>query len=147
LKKLLLAFITISILLILPSLAQTGPFSDVSASSWVYKAIQVEASNGLIIGYGDSTFTGKRLATRYEIAMVVARMLNTFEKGKDDMGNKINLNVSDIATLMKLAEEFKPELSSLDIKVLALERKSVNDNMRFSGDAMFSFGGESVTYK
>jgi hypothetical protein len=47
---------------------------------------------------------------------------------------------------MKLAEEFKPELSSLDIKILSLEKRSVNDSVRFSGDAMFSVGGESITY-
>jgi len=146
LRKLLLGFLTLSILLIMPTLAQAGPFSDVPASSWVYKAVQEEASKGLIIGYGDSIFTGKRLATRYEMAMVVARMLNNFEKGQDEIGNKIKLNTSDIATLMKLAEEFKPELSSLDIKILSLEKRSVNDSVRFSGDAMFSVGGESITY-
>ncbi|HEM56178.1 S-layer homology domain-containing protein [Thermodesulfobium sp. 4217-1] len=145
-RKLLLGFLTVSILLIMPTLAQAGPFSDVPASSWVYRALQEEASKGLIVGYGDSTFSGKRLATRYEMAMVVARMLNNFEKGQDETGNKIRLNASDIATLMKLAEEFKPELSSLDVKVLALEKKSVNDSLRFSGDATFSFGSESITY-
>lgn len=145
-RKLLLGFLTVSILLIMSTLAQAGPFSDVPASSWVYKAVQAEASKGLIIGYGDSTFTGDRLATRYEMAMVVARMLNNFEKGQDETGNKIRLNARDIATLMKLAQEFKPELSSLDVKVLALEKKSVNDSLRFSGDAMFSFGSESLTY-
>jgi hypothetical protein len=127
-------------------LAFAGPFSDVPANSWSYKAVQDLAAKGLVIGYGDSTFRGERLATRYEMAMVVARMLDIYEKGQNAQDQKIELNANDIATLMKLAQEFKSELASLNVRVAALEKKAALDTVNFTGDARFRLGSEKRTF-
>nr|WP_041437978.1 S-layer homology domain-containing protein [Thermodesulfobium narugense] len=119
-KKFVFVFLAISIFILMTLPAMAGPFSDVPANSWAYKAVQDLAAKGLVIGYGDSTFRGERTATRYEMAMVVARMLDAYEKGQNAQDQKIELNATDIATLMKLAEEFKSELASLNVRVAAL---------------------------
>ena len=128
------------------SFAFAGPFSDVSANSWAYKAVQELAAKGLVIGYGDGTFRGERLATRYEMAMVVARMLDTYEKDQNAQDKKTELNANDIATLMKLAQEFKSELASLNVRVAALEKKAALDTVNLTGDARFRFGSEKRTF-
>ncbi|AEE15061.1 S-layer domain-containing protein [Thermodesulfobium narugense DSM 14796] len=145
-RKLAFVFLLASLLASLAVPAMAGPFSDVPANSWAYKAVQDLAAKGLVIGYGDSTFRGERTATRYEMAMVVARMLDTYEKGQNAQDQKIQLNANDIATLMKLAEEFKSELASLNVRVAALEKKAALDTVNFTGDARFRFGSEKATY-
>ena len=145
-RKLAFVFVVASLLVALAVPAMAGPFSDVPANSWAYKAVQDLAAKGLVIGYGDGTFRGDRLATRYEMAMVVARMLDTYEKGQNAQDQKIQLNANDIATLMKLAEEFKSELASLNVRVAALEKKAALDTVNFTGDARFRLGSEKATY-
>jgi len=145
-KKIFVIFCFLFVSVFSISFAFAGPFSDVPANSWAYKAVQELAAKGLVIGYGDSTFRGDRLATRYEMAMVVARMLDTYEKGQNAQDQKIELNANDIATLMKLAEEFKSELASLNVRVAALEKKVALDTVNFTGDARFRFGSEKRTF-
>ncbi len=145
-RKLAFVFLLASLLVALAVPAMAGPFSDVPANSWAYKAVQDLAAKGLVIGYGDGTFRGDRLATRYEMAMVVARMLDMYEKGQNAQDQKIQLNANDIATLMKLAEEFKSELASLNVRVAALEKKAALDTVNFTGDARFRLGSEKATY-
>ncbi|WP_448588719.1 DUF3373 family protein [Thermodesulfobium sp.] len=144
-RKLSLFFALLFVFL-LASSAFAGPFSDVPANSWAYKAVQDLAAKGLVIGYGDSTFRGDRLATRYEMAMVVARMLDMYEKGQNAQDQKIELNANDIATLMKLAEEFKSELASLNVRVAALEKKAALDTVNFTGDARFRLAYRKQTF-
>ncbi|AEE13781.1 S-layer domain-containing protein [Thermodesulfobium narugense DSM 14796] len=145
-RKFAMFFVVASLLVALAVPAMAGPFSDVPANSWAYKAVQDLAAKGLVIGYGDGTFRGDRLATRYEMAMVVARMLDMYEKGQNAQDQKIQLNANDIATLMKLAEEFKSELASLNVRVAALEKKAALDTVNFTGDARFRLASEKLTY-
>ncbi len=66
--------------LALPAGAQlVNPFPDVSSDHWAYEAIVRLANAGLIEGYPDGTFGGDRTFTRYEMAMVFARILARFE--------------------------------------------------------------------
>ena len=60
-----------------PAFAQ--PFADVPTNHWAYDAIAELAAKGLIEGYPDGTFKGDRAMTRYEMAMVVARLLARIE--------------------------------------------------------------------
>lgn len=59
--------------------ANVNPFSDVRADHWAYDAIIKLASVGLVEGYPDGTFGGDRTFTRYEMAMVFARLLARLE--------------------------------------------------------------------
>ena len=90
-----------------------NPFSDVPAGHWAYDSISKLAAAGIIEGYGDDTFRGDRLMTRYEMAQIVAKAL---AKG---------------ANVDKLAAEFADELDALGVRVSALEKKS--DNVKITG--------------
>lgn len=67
-----------------PAFAATSPFEDVPADHWAYDAVTKLAAAGLVIGYPDGTFGGDRLFTRYEMAMVFARILDRLEIWIDD---------------------------------------------------------------
>lgn len=91
-----------------------NPFSDVPAGHWAYDSIEQLAAAGVIEGYGDSTFVGDRLMTRYEMAQIVAKAM---ARG---------------ANVDRLAAEFADELDTLGVRVANLEKKS--DNVKISGN-------------
>ena len=97
-----------------------NPFSDVPAGHWAYDSISKLAAAGVIEGYGDDTFRGDRLMTRYEMAQIVAKAM---AKG---------------ANVDKLAAEFAEELDSLGVRVAALEKKS--DNVKITGEIRYHYG-------
>lgn len=96
-----------------------NPFSDVPAGHWAYDSINKLSAAGIVDGYGDNTFGGDRLMTRYEMAQIVAKAM---AKG---------------ANVDRLAAEFAEELDTLGVRVAALEKKS--DNVRITGQARFSY--------
>ncbi len=96
-----------------------NPFSDVPAGHWAYDSISKLAAAGVIEGYGDDTFRGDRLMTRYEMAQIVAKAMS---KG---------------ANVNKLAAEFADELDALGVRVAALEKKS--DNVKITGSMRFRY--------
>ena len=91
-----------------------NPFSDVPAGHWAYDSINKLAAAGVIEGYGDSTFGGDKLMTRYEMAQIVAKAM---AKG---------------ANVDKLAAEFADELDNLGVRVANLEKKA--DNVKITGE-------------
>ena len=97
-----------------------NPFSDVPAGHWAYDSISKLAAAGVIEGYGDDTFRGDRLMTRYEMAQIVAKAM---AKG---------------ANVDKLAAEFADELDALGVRVAALEKKS--DNVKVTGEVRYHYG-------
>ena len=103
-----------------------NPFSDVPAGHWAYDSISKLAAAGVIEGYGDDTFRGDRLMTRYEMAQIVAKAM---AKG---------------ANIDKLAAEFADELDALGVRVAALEKKS--DNVTITGEARLHYGYEKVKF-
>lgn len=105
-----------------------NPFSDVPAGHWAYDSIAKLADAGVIEGYGDTTFGGDRLMTRYEMAQIVARA----------MANGANVD--------KLAAEFADELDSLGVRVAKLEKKA--DNVKITGEVRYRyFGYDGTTSK
>ena len=96
-----------------------NPFSDVSAGHWAYDSVNKLAAAGIVDGYGNGTFGGDRLMTRYEMAQIVAKAM---AKG---------------ANVDRLAAEFADELDSLGVRVAALEKKS--DNVKITGEARFRY--------
>ena len=102
-----------------------NPFSDVPAGHWAYDSISKLAAAGVIEGYGDDTFRGDRLMTRYEMAQIVARAM---AKG---------------ANVDKLAAEFADELDALGVRVAALEKKS--DNVKITGEIRYHYKHQKNT--
>ena len=96
-----------------------NPFSDVPAGHWAYDSINKLAAAGVIEGYGDSTFGGDKLMTRYEMAQIVAKAM---AKG---------------ANVDKLAAEFADELDNLGVRVANLEKKA--DNVKITGEVRYHY--------
>ena len=55
--------------------AAANPFSDVPADHWAYDAVTQLAADGVIEGYGDTTFRGQQNITRYEMAQMIAKAM------------------------------------------------------------------------
>ena len=97
----------------------SNPFADVPAGHWAYESINKLAAAGVVEGYGDGTFRGDRLMTRYEMAQIVAKAL---AKG---------------ANVDRLAAEFAEELDTLGVRVASLEKKA--DNARVTGEVYYYY--------
>lgn len=67
-----------------PAWAAENPFSDLRSDHWAFDSVIKLAAAGLIEGYPDGTFGGERMFTRYEMAMVFARILARFESLIDE---------------------------------------------------------------
>ena len=96
-----------------------NPFSDVPAGHWAYDSINKLAAAGVIEGYGDATFGGDKLMTRYEMAQITAKAM---AKG---------------ANCDKLAAEFADELDNLGVRVANLEKKA--DNVKITGQIRYAY--------
>lgn len=137
----------LSLALVAPAFAQ--PFADVPTDHWAFDAIAELAAKGLIEGYPDGTFKGDRAMTRYEMAMVVARLLARIEAIKIPAPPKIPPPVDaearrKLATVQRLVNEFRAELAALGVRVTAVEEelqalRARLDNTKTTGFAMVRY--------
>ncbi len=106
--------------------AAANPFSDVPAGHWAYRAVANLAADGVIEGYGDGTYRGDRLITRYEMAQMIAKAIarsdEVFDKSFGDNSARKKHYHSTKADLDRLAAEFRDELDSLGVRVAELEK-------------------------
>ncbi|MER3456908.1 MAG: hypothetical protein C4304_08540, partial [candidate division GAL15 bacterium] len=155
-RKLVLSLAAVLVLaLVAPVVGQ--PFADVPTNHWAYDAIAELAAKGLVEGYPDGTFKGNQPLTRYEMAMVVARIIARIEAiptppppevrradldavRRDLTGavGRIAASERTIATLQRLVNEFRAELQALGVRVTALEEELAAlrarlDNTRITG--------------
>jgi hypothetical protein len=119
----------------IPCVAQT-PFADVPKGHWAYDCVRSLYPKALLLPYPDGTFGSKRLMTRYEFTVCVARSVPMWEQrieGKP--GNRAPLafpvpDRDDFACLTALADEFTPELKVLQVNVPKL--KATLRRLRFA---------------
>lgn len=108
------AFLLVGFLAI-PALA--GPFTDVPTDHWAYEAVDKLQSEGFIEGYPDGTFKGDRTFTRYEMAMVVARLWDRLESmiSKSPQGGGVSeADFEEYKDLVdNLMKEFEGEISKI----------------------------------
>ncbi len=104
-----------------------NPFADVPAGHWAYDSVNALVDEGVIEGYGDGSFGGDRLMTRYEMAQIVARAM---ARG---------------ANVDRLAAEFAEELDALGVRVAKLEKKS--DNVQITGEIRYKYMDTSNGYE
>jgi hypothetical protein len=106
--------------------AAANPFSDVPQGHWAYDAVASSLKDGVIEGYGDTTFQGDKNITRYEMAQMVAKAMA-----------KTNVPSNDKALIDKLAAEFGDELKNLGVRVANLEKHS--DNVKWNGEMRYRY--------
>jgi hypothetical protein len=118
-------------------------FQDVPPDHWAYDAIALLQREGLIIGYPDGTFGGRRAITRYEFAVALARLVGLIpgipdiprpgEPGEPpDLGDFVRrgdlpdftqfATKAEVDALRRLLDEFRDELAALGVDVDALKR-------------------------
>ena len=110
-----------------PAFAQQ-PFADVPLNHWAYNAVNALAEKGVLEGYPEGTFEGKKYLTRYEFAQAVARLLDRLEEMGGVPGARgpvgpagppgaagvgAGLTPEQQQMIDRLAKEFGPELKSL----------------------------------
>ncbi len=122
--------------------------SDVQPTDWAYEALRSLVERyGCIAGYPDGTFRGNRALTRYEFAAGLNACLQQVERLI--AANTTNfVTREDLATLQRLVDEFRTELTTLGTRVDTLEGRVgvLEDNQfstttKLSGEAIFSFIG------
>ena len=132
-KKTLVSALTTAIVVGAASttFAAANPFSDVPADHWAYDAVSQLAADGVIDGYGDSTFQGDKNITRYEMAQMVAKAMA-----------KTDVSAQDKALIDKLAAEFSDELNNLGVRVSNLERNA--DKVKWNGKMEYTYASNRI---
>src|SRR5437660_10815979 len=66
--------------MVAPVKAENAPdmFKDLDPNHWAYAATESLRAKGIVIGYPDGYFRGKRTLTRYEFAVALDRALKQF---------------------------------------------------------------------
>ncbi len=146
--------------------AQAAPFLDTPTNHWAYEAVQDLAKKGIVIGYPDGTYGGKRPMTRYEFAVALDRALRTVADmnsanppaGTPGVGT---VTQDDLNRLQALIDKFRPELDTiganlqtaqdnidalradvLDAKALAVKAQdTANNSYGVGSDRKFQISG------
>lgn len=124
-----------------------GPFADVPTDHWAYSAVDRLQKAGIVIGYPDMTYGGKRAMTRYEFAVAIARLLDKIPPPPPPPGPPVNPGItqdqlnqalapyamksdlqglakqSDVDNLRRLVTEFQTELVTLGVDIDAVKRR------------------------
>ena len=112
--------------------AASGPFADVPTDHWAYQSVDTLQKAGIVIGYPDGTYGGRRPMTRYEFAVAIARLLAQMNgKGgggdlaqlRSDLEGRIAGNTAAIDALRTLVNGFQTELTRLGQDVAAINAR------------------------
>ena len=102
----------------------TTTFQDLPKDHWAYADIDFLISQGYMEGYPDGTFKGRKVTTRYDVALILARILKRMEEKKATIDAA---SEEERAALTRLTKEFRDELGLLDVRVDSLERRMVDN--------------------
>ncbi|EYB66745.1 S-layer protein [Deinococcus phoenicis] len=105
------------------SAPQVPALTDVPAGHWAKDAIDRLVSKGIILGYPDGTFRGTQNLTRYEAAVIIARLLDQMRTGDVAPGA---LTQEDLTALQNAIQELAADLTALGVRVSDLEENAVN---------------------
>ncbi len=104
-----------------PVVAQVPTLTDVPAGHWAKDAIDRLVANGVLLGYPDGTFRGTQNLTRYEAAVIIARLLNQIGNGQT-----AGLDPETLTSLQNAVQELSADLAALGVRVNDLEQNAVS---------------------
>lgn len=122
-KNILIALLVMT-MVALPASAVS--FNDVSSDHWAYDAIEKVADAGIINGYSDGTFQGDKNVSRYEMAVMVNRVLNNLDKEYKQMAKNQKKLLNDQKTLAKTLRYNAKNLSDKEKTQIVEIVKSIN---------------------
>jgi hypothetical protein len=139
-KLALLAGVLAALAIARPALAQ-GPFADVPTDHWAYDAVNELAKQGIINGYPDSTFGGKRALTRYEFAIAIQRGLQEVQRRIDAavMGVKAP-DLSNYVTKQDLDTALQDYAKKADVDQLRKDLDQLRSLMTTFQDTLAALG-------
>ncbi len=113
LKRLL----TQTLVLFQTTLVWSAPlFPDLPDAHWARDAVASLVAKGLVEGYPDGTFKGDRAASRWETAMIVARLLAQMEQSQATYATR-----AELEEVRQLVNALRTELDALGVRVTNLE--------------------------
>lgn len=77
---------------------------DVDSSHWAYKSVKLLIEKGYMSLYEDNTFRGDKSVTRYQLAEIVAKILEKIGEGST------TVNPADVTNIRQVTVEFRKEL-------------------------------------
>ncbi|WP_420597078.1 S-layer homology domain-containing protein [Deinococcus sp.] len=107
---------------------QVTNFTDVPAGHWAKDAVDLITQRGLIQGFPDGTFRGNENLTRYQAALIFARLLQTGAMTDASSG----LSAEDMATITKGMQDVSTELAAVSSRVTDLETASTAQQDRIT---------------
>ncbi|TDE85112.1 S-layer homology domain-containing protein [Deinococcus sp. S9] len=105
------------------SAPQVPTLTDVPAGHWAKDAIDRLVSRGIILGYPDGTYRGTQNLTRYEAAVIIARLLDQIRTGEVNPGS---IAPEDLTALQNAIQELAADLTALGVRVSDLEENAVS---------------------
>lgn len=102
---------------------QVPTLTDVPAGHWARDAIDRLVSRGIILGYPDGTYRGTQNLTRYEAAVIIARVLDQIRTGDVSLGG---VPAEDLTALQNAIQELAADLTALGVRVSDLEENAVS---------------------
>ncbi|HTE17427.1 MAG TPA: hypothetical protein VK689_03475 [Armatimonadota bacterium] len=120
-----------------PPAPATGPFANVPRSHRAYRIVDHLDRQGLFTGYGDGTFSGDQLRSRYEFAVSIQRMLTEIQRLRAPGSNTVEAKLRQAVRrkfeplerqvempelLLNLVVEFRPEMAMVGADVERVEK-------------------------
>lgn len=102
------------------SALQAPALQDVPAGHWAKDAIDTLVSKGVLLGYPDGTFRGTQNLSRYEAAVIIARVLEQQRSGQ------VSLDSETMTLVQNAISELAADLVALGVRVSDLESRAVN---------------------
>ncbi|PRX29890.1 S-layer family protein [Orenia metallireducens] len=123
----------------LPAFAATK-IDDISSSHWAYKSVKELVEKGYMSLYEGNEFKGENKVSRYELAKVIAKILNNIEQGQvvPEKGDVLTLKNlasefrSELVEVISQNEDLKDEVNKLDKEQKVLKEDVVNTNYRIN---------------
>ncbi|CAM3788900.1 S-layer homology domain-containing protein [Deinococcus frigens] len=105
------------------SAPQVPALTDVPAGHWAKDAIDRLVSQGIILGYPDGTYRGTQNLTRYEAAVIIARLLDQVRTGEVPASS---MDAETLTALQNAIQELAADLAALGVRVSDLEENAVS---------------------
>jgi heat shock factor-binding protein 1 len=106
-----LAVLLTLFLLLSVSFAQTTKFKDVPSNHWAASAVKYLTDLGIISGIKPDTFGGDLYVTRYQVAVLLYKLIQALQAGK------IALPTADVEELKDLVSQLQDELKLVGANV------------------------------